>query len=389
MLDLRHHFSRYRDAAPQRLHLAAHSHHYWPDVTREAQLVAWDDAARLADRKWGHVLGPVWQAAQGHVARVLGLPDAGSVVFGQNTFEFWLRLFSCMPTDRPTRVLATDGEFHSFNRYSRRLAEDRLIDLVTVPVEPFATFEARFSEAAARGGWDIVLFSQVLFGSGYVIANMERLVDAVPDRETFVVIDGYHGFLAMPTDLSRLASRVFYMSGGYKYVMSGEGVAFMHCPPGWGERPRATGWYAAFGALTARQEGQVAYAEDGFRFMGATFDPTAFYRFDAVMRWLDGLGIGAAEVHAHAHACQRDFVAGLEAEGAGLTRADLVVGLDEPNRANFLAFRRPDAAALHERLMAADIVTDVRADVLRFGFGLYHAQVEMGEAARRVAAALR
>jgi kynureninase len=299
-----------------------------------------------------------------------------------------VRLFSCMPTDRPTRVLATDGEFHSFTRYTRRLAEDGLIDLVTVAVEPFASFEARFAEEAATGGRDIVLFSQVLFGSGRVVPDMERLVAAVPDEETFVVIDGYHGFLAMPTDLSRLAGRVFYMSGGYKYVMSGEGAAFMHCPPGYGERPRATGWYAAFGALTARQEGAVPYAEDGFRFMGATFDPTAFYRFNAVMDWLASVGVGAAEAHAHAHACQRAFVEGLEAEGAVLRRAELVVGLDEPRRANFLAFRRPDAADLHQRLTAAEIVTDVRADVLRFGFGLYHAVEEMPEAARRVAAAL-
>ncbi|MGJ3264160.1 MAG: aminotransferase class V-fold PLP-dependent enzyme [Salinarimonas sp.] len=388
MLDLRAHFSRTRDAAPGRLHLAAHSHHAWPDVTRAAQEEAWDDAARLADRKWERVLGRIWPEAQGHVAGVLGLPDASTVVFAQNTFELWLRLFSCMPTQRPVRVLATDGEFHSFTRLSRRLAEDGLIDLVTVPVEPFATFEARFAEEAARGGWDVVLFSQVLFGSGYVVAEPERLVAAVPDDETFVVIDGYHGFLALPTDLSRLADRVFYMSGGYKYVMSGEGAAFMHCPPGYGERPRATGWYAAFGALAARQAGEVAYARDGFRFMGATFDPTALYRFNAVMRWLDGLGIGAAQAHAHAHACQHAFVEALEAQGAGLSRTDLVIGLDAPRRANFLAFRRPDAAALHDRLTAAEIVTDVRADVLRFGFGLYHAREDITEAARRVAAAI-
>ncbi|WP_029029289.1 aminotransferase class V-fold PLP-dependent enzyme [Salinarimonas rosea] len=388
MLDLRDHFSRTRAAAPGRLHLAAHSHHAWPDVTRAAQEEAWDDAARLADRKWEHVLGHVWPEAQGHVAGVLGLPDPSTVVFAQNTFELWLRLFSCMPTHRPARVLATDGEFHSFTRLSRRLAEDGLIELVTVPVEPFASFEARFAEEAARGGWDIVLFSQVLFGSGYVVADLEGLVAAVPDRGTFVVIDGYHGFLALPTDLSRLADRVFYMSGGYKYVMSGEGAAFMHCPPGFGERPRATGWYAAFGALAARQDGRIGYAQDGFRFMGATFDPTALYRLNAVMRWLAGLGIDAARAHAHAHACQRAFVAALEAQGAALSRADLLIGLDDPRRANFLAFRRRDAADLHARLMAADIVTDVRADVLRFGFGLYHAQGEMAEAARRVAAAL-
>ena len=43
-------FSRSLQAAPDRLHMAAHSHHLWPDISRDAQIEAWDDAARLADR---------------------------------------------------------------------------------------------------------------------------------------------------------------------------------------------------------------------------------------------------------------------------------------------------------------------------------------------------
>ena len=37
-----------------------------------------------------------------------------------------------------------------------------------------------------------------------------------------------------------------YLAGGYKYAMAGEGACFMHCPPGFGARPRNTGWYASF-----------------------------------------------------------------------------------------------------------------------------------------------
>src|SRR4051812_4314811 len=81
MLDLRAHFSRFLGAEPERLHFAAHSHHPWPDVTRNAQLAAWDDAARLQDGKWETVLGPVWQAAQRHVARHLALPNPATLVF--------------------------------------------------------------------------------------------------------------------------------------------------------------------------------------------------------------------------------------------------------------------------------------------------------------------
>ena len=72
-------YSRFFAAAPGRLHFAAHSHHPWPDVTRDAQIEAWDDAARLADLKWDRVFGEVATEAQGHIARALDLPAASQV----------------------------------------------------------------------------------------------------------------------------------------------------------------------------------------------------------------------------------------------------------------------------------------------------------------------
>ena len=45
MLDLTCHFRRFIDAEPGRVHLAAHSHHYWPDVTFDAQILCWEEAA--------------------------------------------------------------------------------------------------------------------------------------------------------------------------------------------------------------------------------------------------------------------------------------------------------------------------------------------------------
>ncbi len=74
-------FSKVFAFAPWRLHLAAHSHHLWPDVTFEAQAQYWRDSAQMADRKWDKVLGEVWPEAQGHVADELGLRSPSSVVF--------------------------------------------------------------------------------------------------------------------------------------------------------------------------------------------------------------------------------------------------------------------------------------------------------------------
>ena len=53
---------------------------------------AWDDAVRLADRKWDRVMGEILPGAQGHVAAELSLPDPVSVVFAGNTHDLIVRL---------------------------------------------------------------------------------------------------------------------------------------------------------------------------------------------------------------------------------------------------------------------------------------------------------
>ncbi len=376
--DLSAEFSRFRQNWPAKLHFAAHSHHFWPDVTREAHLRAWDDAARLVDGKWQEVLGPVWQKVAQGVARHLNLPGIDGLVPANNTHEFVNRLLSCLPRERKPRVLTSDAEFHSFRRQIERLAEDGLIELTVVPAEPFAGLTERLVATAQQGSDpDMVFVSQVHFNSGYALTDLEALVDGVSAPGRLVVIDGYHGFLARPTDLSAIADRAFYIAGGYKYAMSGEGACFMHCPPGFAMRPRDTGWYATFGALSGAQ-GSIGYAENGWRFMGATFDPSGLYRMGAMFDWLEAKGLDASAIHAHAHVLQAVFTDGLAKQSCGaLALENLVVPLDEPARGNFLTFRHADAALWHEKLKQAGITVDLRGDRLRVGFGLYQTEADV------------
>ncbi len=377
-LDLSAAFARFRNADPERLHFAAHSHHFWPDVARHAHIKAWDDAARLADDKWVNVIDTVWRGASVAIARNLRLADPATLVPAPNTHEFVNRLLSCCPTGRPARVLTTDGEFHSFRRQSERLAEDGLIVLRAVLAEPFATLSERLAAAARELAPDLVYMSQVLFSSGFALADLGGLVASLAAPGRLIVIDGYHGFLACPTDLAAVADRAFYIAGGYKYAMAGEGACFMHCPPGIAPRPRNTGWFASFGNLSAGGHG-VPYPADAWRFAGATFDPTALYRLRAVLEWLAAEDIDAGLIHAHAVALQAQFMTAMANHAIGPFAAErLVVPLSEPARGNFLAFEHPDAAEeWYRRLHAAGIVTDVRGTRLRLGFGLYHTAADV------------
>jgi selenocysteine lyase/cysteine desulfurase len=375
-MSFKRHFSRALSADPQRVHFAAHSHHLWPDVSRDAQIEAWDDAARLADRKWDKVFGEIVPSAQSHIARILGLSDPRTIAFAPNTHDFVRRVLSCL-RDRP-RVLTTTSEFHSFSRQTARLEEDGSIEIVRVPSEPLDSLADRLAERARKGNWDLVFVSHVLFDSGFIL-DVEKVVSAVKDEHTFIVVDGYHGFCAVPTDLSAIERRVFYMAGGYKYAASGEGCCFLHCPPGYGERPRDTGWFASFGTLAQDQTG-VSYAEGGARFYGATFDPTGIYRLRAVLDLFAREDITVERIRAHVRPLQSLF---LEKVALG---QPMVEG---ERRGQFLTFRTTQARSIQKKLEAANVITDARGDRLRVGFGLYHDEEDVVEGAARITAALR
>jgi selenocysteine lyase/cysteine desulfurase len=350
-------FSRALAANPDRLHFAAHSHHLWPDASFAGQLEAWDDAARLADRKWDKVMGPVWSEAQGHIARELNLPDPATIAFAPNTHDFLVRIVSALAR-RPLRVLASDGEFHSFRRQAARWVEAGETVLETAPAE-------RLVDVAQAGGFDLIFASQVLFNSGAMVRELDRLGALASPQGPFVVIDGYHAFMAQPIDLSAVADRLFFLAGGYKYAMAGEGVCFLHAPPGFAPRPVLTGWYAAFEDL-ASPPGAIGYAPDGRRFLGSTFDPSGLYRFNAVQRILADEGLTTAIMADYTNGLQHRFVAADPLPGFAL--------LNPPGngpQARFLAYRGKQAMALHDALDRCGVMTDVRGDVLRIGFGIY------------------
>ena len=350
----KHLFSRSLEAAPDRLHFAAHSHHLWPDASFAGQVAAWQDAAVLADHKWDRIFAEVIPEAQRHIAAELRLPDPASIAFAPNTHDFLLRIVSALPQKCP-RVLASDGEFHSFRRQSQRWAEAGRIALTTVPL-------GELVKTAQSGHFDLIFASQVQFNSGQALGDLGALAALASPDGPWVVIDGYHGFMATRTDLSAAADKLFYLSGGYKYAMAGEGVCFLHAPPGYAPRPQITGWYAAFDSLTARQ-GEVGYAPDGRRFLGSTFDPSGLYRFNAVQRMLAQEGLTTAAISAHCDARKARFLA-----ANPLPQLSQISGPE----ARFLALQGEAAPALYEALTARNVVTDLRDDVLRIGFALYH-----------------
>jgi len=368
-------FQHFLQANQGKQHFACHSHHYWPDVTREATLAYWDDSARLVDHKWNYIFGTKIPHTQQLIADILNLPASEQIVFAPNTHELVMRLLSCFDWQKPLRVLTTDSEFHSFQRQIKRLAELNTVQVDVIATEPFATFEQRFATAAAAASYDMVFCSQVFFNSGYAIADLPQFVKTLAGAtDAMLVIDGYHGFMALPTDLSEIAERIFYIAGSYKYAQGGEGCCFMAVPASSEHRPLYTGWFAEFGTLAADKSALVLYSEDGYRFAGATMDFTALYRLEAALLLYKKHGITVGRIHRYVQNLQQQFLQLLDAQQHPLLNRQQLLCHDPQQHGHFYTFRigsGSQVAELAAFLKQHGVETDYRGDRLRFGFALY------------------
>lgn len=389
MRDFRSHYSRFLKPLEEKglLHFVAHSHHPWPDVSREAMLRYWDDSARLMDDKWSLVFNEVVPAAQQKVADILRMDAAGQVVFSASTHDLVSRLLSSLDLAAPIRILTTDGEFHSFSRQWKRLAELDNVSVDVVPCQPFESLHQRLCDALKKQTYELFYLSEVFYDSAWRISGLDALANHVP-KETLWVLDAYHSFMALPQDLSSLQDRLYCVAGGYKYAQAGEGACFMTVPRNCQLRPLFTGWFAAFGELSDNS-GQVSYSADAMRFAGGTFDPVGVYRFLAVQEWLDDIGLSVADVDAHVKHCQQQFLDALAEKPAGKRWLEhMLMGRHLDQQGHFFVFQHPEAEKLAGKLRQQGVLIDRRGERLRFGFGLYHHESQVRDLVARMEKAI-
>jgi selenocysteine lyase/cysteine desulfurase len=365
-------YSLFLNANPDVQHYAAHSHHYWPDVTKDAVLEYWSDSAKYVDDKWDYIFSNKIPEAQRLIAEVLNLGYPEQIVFAPNTHEFILRLLSCFDPRKPINILTSDSEFHSFERETRRLEENALVHVDRVPTADIADFEERFKSKLKSGSYDLVFLSQVFFNSGYAVQDLKSIVDAA-DSKCLFVIDGYHAFMALPTDLSEIQNRIFYIAGSYKYAQGGEGCCFMAVPKGNILRPLNTGWFAGFSELS-KSNSMVSYATDGYRFAGSTMDFSGLYRLLSVLKLFKSKGISVNDIHQHILKLQTNFRSHLRNFNFEHLAEKNILRNEFNHHGHFYAFDLKDAAVVkkvHDELRQNKILTDYRGTRLRFGFGLY------------------
>ncbi|MGH9111125.1 MAG: kynureninase, partial [Acidimicrobiales bacterium] len=208
------HYSRFRVA--ERLLLTGHSHQAWPDVAREGQVEAFDDAAALVDAKWDRAFAKADEVRAGFLGW-LGDPD-GDVALGGSTHELVIRFLSGLDVAGGRRRLVTsDGEFHSLRRQLARLAEAG-IDVEWVAAEPVGTLAERMADAV-DDQTAAALVSAVLFETARIVPHLGALAATCRHHGVELLVDAYHalGVVSLPIHALGLAD-AWIVGGGYKYL---------------------------------------------------------------------------------------------------------------------------------------------------------------------------
>lgn len=348
---------------PGRILLTGHSHQAWPDCARDALVRCFDDAAAFADDKWSAVITPKIEAVGGAVLERMGFDRADPIAFGKSTHELVYRLITCLPppASRP-RIVTTRGEFRSLDRQLRRLEEEGA-DVVWVEAHPREGLVDRVLRELSPGT-AMVAISAVMFEDGYVVPRLGEILERASAIGAIPLVDAYHAFNVVPIEWGPAREGLFVTAGGYKYGAFGEGICWLRLPRDCALRPVYTGWFADFGSLAGGSSGKVAYGPGGARFAGATFDPTSFYRAEAVLSHWESFGLTPRALRAVSLRQTGRVIARVRAAGEG---SRIASPLDEDRRGGFVALHTERAVDVVALLRERGIFVDSRGTTLRIG----------------------
>jgi len=392
-------------------HFSAHSHHYWPNISRQAQIDYWDHSAQFVDDKWNDFFQGLILNLEKQVKSVLSAPkeqDDYRVIFGQNTHELFLRLLSCLFSQQkrsfPIKVLTSNSEFHSFKRQIQLLAQTDMVevDYIDASIEKYSNrslvntelfytefqqdLERQLKASLSKNTYQFILLSHTFFDSGLRISRtaLEMLNNfAQQYPESIIVVDLYHSYCAINLieELQDSFAFLCFTGGSYKYAQGGEGACFLTIPKSFRYAPLFSGWFAEFDQIEERSEHSAApwQSPDIFwRFQGATQDYSALFRSSAVLSWLlaprDKNIINYLEAtRNYCEYLNQYFMRELRERNINIHK--YLVANDSNTKGRFLSFfldNELEASKLVKELRAQKIITDCRGRFFRVCFAPYH-----------------
>ena len=369
-------YSKFR--VDDRMLFTGHSHQAWPDCGFEAQQEAWNDAAEFVDDKWEKAFAKAEEVKQGY-GKILN-DKSGYITIAANTHELLIKLFSAFPVKEKSRIVTTDGEFHSIRRQLDRLSEEG-VEVVKVPSMPVAEVAEKLI-AACNDKTVAVYVSSVFFNSGLILPGLNELADFCDKKDINLIVDVYHHLNVVPFSVEENnLQNAFITGGGYKYLQLGEGNAFLRFPKDRDLRPVITGWFSEFSVMSDKKKpGEILYGEKGDLFAGATYDPASNYRGARVFKFFEEMNLTPEllrEISRHQIRTMIEEFDMLDLDPE-IIRRDTNVSRE--NIAGFLVLNTEYAGKISDKLKEKDVWTDYRGNILRFGPAPYISDSQIKDA---------
>jgi kynureninase len=320
------------------------------------------------------------QQHRARIAQLIGAPRPDCIIPKGSAGQGLRTILNALPgrsADVP-RVLSTTSEFDSVDIILKQYAALGRIHLESVSCHaPDGTIDLAPLFAAAPHA-ELVIVSQVLFSTGQVLPDLDRLAGACHQHGARLLVDAYHAIGVIPVNVTAMRAD-FVIGGSYKYLRGGPGAAFLYISPDAldsGLQPIDIGWFAKEMPFLYDRPNPPRFAPGGDAFLESTPPVLTYYQARAGQQLTLALGVDRIR----AFSLERLTRLKRYLAEAGIA----ALGADEQHGA-FLTVEHPAAASLAQDLEQRGITTDARGPWLRLCPDYLTPDAQMREAADGVA----
>jgi kynureninase len=346
-----------------------------------------EDDLREGFQHWQTKLHNAWEPWQqeeeqhrARIAQLIGAPRPDCIVPKVSAGQGLRTVLNALAGT--PRVLSTTFEFDSVDIILKQYAAVGRIHLQTVPCRGAdGSIDLSQLFEAIRNA-DLIIVSQVLFATGQVLPDLDRLADACHQHGARLMVDAYHAIGALPVNVAAMRAD-FVLGGSYKYLRGGPGAAFLSISPDAlesGLQPIDIGWFAKEKPFLYERPNPPRFASGGDAFLESTPPVLTYYQARAGQQLTLALGIDRIR----AYALDR-----LRRLKRYLAEAEIPAHGADEQRGAFLTIEHAEAASLADALELRGITTDARGRYLRLSPDYLTTDKALQEAATALATCIR
>jgi len=355
--------SSYRDEFPilsERTYLIAASLGPLSTRARRAAVQHLDLWQRLGPEElWlAHGL-PKLEQCRDQFSQIIGA-DPAEVAIVPSVSSGLSSIASCLDYDDRNKVVLSDMDFPT-NSYVWRAQQRRGAKLDFVASPDGIRIDADDVVDRIDGQTVMVNTNRVLFESSWIM-DLPPIVEAAHDAGALVVVDDFHGSGIVPVDVHKLGID-FLVSGALKWLMGGQGIAFLYCRGDLVERmqPLVVGWFGTKRPFDFDRSG-LDLRDDARRFETGTYTLPQAWTAAAGMEMI--LEVGVDRIRSWNQELTSRII-----EKADEANLELLSPRSDNKRGGLIRVRvpggRPNAERILHELFKRDVVLDQRGDALR------------------------